>query len=67
MSDNWRPIDNATPKDGTILRLWCPGVGPNPKPFECDGRFAREAGAWLGVENDRTTGLVEPRKWKPLP
>jgi hypothetical protein len=63
MSESWRPIDDAAPRDGTLLRLWCPGVGPNPKPFECDGHFV--GGGWAGVEDGRITGVIDPRKWKP--
>jgi hypothetical protein len=64
MAEDWQEIDGNTPRDGTLLRLWCPGVGPNPKPFECDGRYI--GGGWVGVDGGRVTGLIDPRRWKPL-
>jgi hypothetical protein len=39
-------------------------VGPNPAPFECDGRFV--GGGWVKIEDGRVAGLIDPRRWKPL-
>src|ERR1700722_8078655 len=64
MCKDWKLINDATPRDGTLLRLWCPGVGPNPAPFECDGRFV--GGGWVKIEDGRVAGLIDPRRWKPL-
>jgi hypothetical protein len=64
MSEDWLPIDDKTPRDGTLLRLWCPGVGPAPKPFECDGRFI-DVG-WASFVDGRNAGMIDPRKWRPL-
>lgn len=63
MSEDWQPIDDTTPRDGTLLRLWCPGVGPNPKPFECDVRFI--GAGWARFVGERNAGTIDPRKWKP--
>jgi hypothetical protein len=64
MSKDWQPIDDKTPKAGTLLRLWCRGVGPNPKPFECDGWHT--GGGWAKVVDGRVKGMIFPGKWKPL-
>jgi hypothetical protein len=63
MSKDWQPIETA-PRDGTLLHLWCPGVGSNPKPYECDGRFIGVG--WASFVDDCNAGLIDPRKWKLL-
>jgi hypothetical protein len=63
MSESWQRMDDA-PRDGTLLRLWCRGVGPNPKPFECIGRFVGIG--WVAVEDDHVAGVIDPQQWKPL-
>jgi hypothetical protein len=59
---SWQPIETA-PRDGTVLRLLCPGVGPNTKPFEAIGRYF-DVGAWVGYPENR--GLLMPSHWLPL-
>lgn len=59
---DWQPIETA-PRDGTVVRLFCPGVGPNPKPFEVIGRYL-DLGAW--VESPQNRGLLHPSHWMPL-
>jgi len=63
MPTDWQPIETA-PRDGTLLCLWCPGVGPDPKPFECVGRFI--GFGWASFVGDRNACVVDPRRWKPL-
>jgi hypothetical protein len=64
MSEDWQEIETAS-KNGTPVRLWCPGVGPYPEPFECVGRF--NGVCWASVGGDRPGALVPgPQKWKPL-
>jgi hypothetical protein len=60
--DDWRPIETA-PKDGTVVRLFCPAPSLNSKPFEAIGRYL-DAGAWVGHPENH--GLMSPSHWMPL-
>jgi hypothetical protein len=59
---DWQPIKTA-PRDGTVVRLLCPGVGSNPKPSEAIGRYL-DVGAWAEFPQNR--GLLIPSHWMPL-
>lgn len=57
----WQPMDTA-PKDGTVVWLWCPGVGPNRQGLEAAGRHV-EFGTWA---DPKTNATMLPSRWKPL-
>jgi len=58
---DWQPIATA-PKDGTVVRLWCPDVGPNRQGLEAVGRYV-DFGARADPESGRT---MLPSHWKSL-
>ena len=63
MSD-WRPIETA-PKDGTEVRLLCPGGEDRGHYDDYNGRFP---GEWsIPGEWSTRHGHGEPTHWMPLP
>jgi hypothetical protein len=60
--DDWRPIETA-PRDGTVVRLFCPAPSLNSEPFQTIGRYF-DVGAWVGHPENH--GLMFPSHWMPL-